>query len=79
MKDNRLTRPMLRSLRKAASRERGNVCPMTAIKGRGKAEMLVLHALRRRGLIDGMDENGHGAPIINDAGRAIILEYVENV
>lgn len=76
MKDDRLTRPMLMALRRAAKRERGNICPVAG-KCRAASEMSLLHALRRRGLITGMDENGMGAPYINDAGRAAILEYVE--
>lgn len=73
MSEEKITAPMLRALQRAASRERGNVCPVAG-KCRGNSEMALLHALRRRGLIEGMDEDGMGAPYINDAGRAAIAK-----
>lgn len=69
----KLSAPMLNALKRAAGRERGNVCPVAG-KCRAASEMSLLHALRRRGLIDGMDENGMGAPYINDAGRAAVAQ-----
>lgn len=68
--DKPLTEAMLKALARAAKRERGNVCPIAGVHS--NAEMILLHGLRRRGLIDGMDENGMGAPYINDAGRAAL-------
>jgi hypothetical protein len=67
-----LSAPMQRALAGAAKRERGNVCPILGVHS--NAEMMLLHGLRRRGLIEGMDENGMGVPYISDAGRAAIAE-----
>jgi hypothetical protein len=67
-----LTAPMLKALCRAAKRERGNVCPIQGVHP--NAEMMLLHALRKRGLIDGMNEDGMGVPYINEAGRAIIVD-----
>lgn len=55
----------LKVLRKAATREHGNVCPITA-NVHAAAEQSVLDALERRGLIHYPTS---GVPIITDAGR----------
>lgn len=66
------TPAMLKALKRAAGRENGNVCPIVGVHA--AAEMSLLFALRRRGVIDGMDENGMGAPRINEKGRAAVAD-----
>jgi hypothetical protein len=72
-----VTTPMLKALTMAAKRERGNVCPIVGVHS--NAETMLLHALRRRCLIDGMDENGMGVPRINEAGRAAVAALAKSL
>jgi hypothetical protein len=65
-----ITEAQLYALKRAARRERGNLCPSAL---RGHSETLVLQALTNRGLIDW--DSGvpfKGAPRINDAGREVV-------
>lgn len=67
-----LTKAQRRALANAAKRDGGNVCPVVGVHA--AAEMALLYALLRKGLIEGMDENGMGVPRINDAGRAALTQ-----
>lgn len=62
---------MLKALKKAASREHGNICPVIGVHA--AAEDVLIEALDKRGFItwDG-GEAFKGAPRINEAGRAAI-------
>lgn len=59
-----------KALTKAASRERGSVCPIVGVHAH--AETLILQALERRGLI--FWDGGH-CPRISDAGRKAIESH----
>jgi len=62
---------MLKALRNAAARERGNICPIAGLHA--AAETQLLAALDRRGLITW---NG-AVPRISDAGRLTVRRYEE--
>lgn len=74
-----LTPAMKRALRRAAARERGNICPTAS---HANAQTMLIKALDRRGYIvwdrpEGLEINGKlikpwGAPRISEAGRAAI-------
>ena len=76
-----MTPAMKRALTKAASRERGNICPIVGAWANA-AEMLI-EAMDRRGYIvwdkpEGYEIGGkifRGAPRISEVGRKAISEY----
>ena len=78
-----MTPAMKRALRKAISRERGNICPIPGVHA--NAETMLIAAMDRRGFIawdkpDGYkvgDHTFYGAPRISDQGRRAIAELVE--
>jgi len=59
-----LTETQRKVLQMAASRERGNVCPIVNVRIFAAAETAVIRALVRKGYVD--DDK---IPIITDAGR----------
>lgn len=68
-----LSEAQMKALAKAASRERGNFCPIVGV--RAAAETALLTALDKRGFVQW--DSGtpfHGAPRITDAGRAAVAE-----
>lgn len=77
-----LSEPMLKALRKAAARERGNYCPVPGVHA--NAEHMLLLALDRRGFItwDNPEPkfgfNGSSAPRINAAGRSALSRATES-
>jgi hypothetical protein len=64
-----LSPAMLKALRKAASREHANICPVVGVHA--AAEQALIDALDRRGMI-AWDNDRKMAPRISDAGRAAI-------
>lgn len=64
----KLTEPMRRVLRRAAGRERGNICPIVDARVFANAETMLLRGLVSRGLAT----NENGIPRITDAGRSAV-------
>ena len=62
-----LTPVQRRTLERAASRQRGNVCPMPGIHA--AAQMAVIEALLRKGYI-----TDNRIPFITEQGRAALVE-----
>jgi hypothetical protein len=72
---SKLTKAGRKALERAASRERGNICPIVGVHA--NAETVLLEALDRCGYIawDGPAPalpHSRGAPRISDAGRAAL-------
>ena len=64
-----MTKTQRKVLEKAASRERGNICPIVNVRVYAASEMAVIDALVRKGYVT--DDR---IPFITDAGRAAIKE-----
>lgn len=62
-----LSKAMLKALRNAASRERGNICPIAGVHA--NAEVMLLKAIEKRGFIEWDGDPWKSAPRVNDAGR----------
>ncbi len=65
-----LSKPMQKVLKRAASREAGNVCPIVDVRVFAAAEASLLRALWARGFIN----NFNGIPIITKAGRDAVAQ-----
>lgn len=65
-----LTEAQFKVLRRATRRERGNICPIIDVRIFAAAEMAVIYALLRKGLID-----SDRIPFITDAGRRAVEEH----
>ena len=62
----------MKCLRRAAKRERGNVCPIIDVRAIGAAQSAIVDALVRRGLVDET-----GAPRITAKGRLLVASWSE--
>jgi hypothetical protein len=62
-----ISETQMKILRRAVKRERGNICPIVDGRVHAAAEMAVIHALHRRGLI-----TDARAPYITEAGRQAV-------
>lgn len=64
------TKAMLKALRRASTREHGNICPIVGIHA--NAETVLLNAMDARGFIAWDNPNHKVVPRISEAGRALV-------
>lgn len=71
-----LSETAIRAMRFAASRERGNYCPIVGIHG--SAETLILRRLEREGFIAWDGKPWQSAPRVSEKARAFLASIGES-